>query len=198
MTSKARALPLHVLGIACLALSALSATPTEAQTHMVYRTKFTCGFAPGNIPDSGSLGNVLPVPYREVQPGNYSTVINILNARFNGRDSLINGIDILVEGRPTASLPRFTLDSFSTARIDCNDITGALGAGGFQADGRFVEGFVFLAARDPIPDGSDEPSDLEVSVVYTYGSRRTDSGGTGLGSSIDVEHIAGKLDTILE
>ncbi len=189
MTSKVRALTLRVAAFSCLALFVLSAKPSEAQVEfMVYRAKFTCGFATGNIPDSGNSANVLPVPYREVQPGNYSTVINILNARFNGRESLVDGA-VLVEGRPVASLSSFTMTSYSTVRIDCNDITSALAAGGFQADGRFVEGFVQIAARDLL--GSSEPSNLEVSAVYTYGSRRTDTGGTGLGSSIDVERIQG-------
>lgn len=192
MISKIPDLALRVFGIACLALFALSAMPSEAQTPMmVFRVKFTCGFAPGNIPDSGSFATVLPVPYREVQPGNYSTVINILNARFNGRDSQV-GASILVQGRPVASLSAFTLTSFSTVRIDCDDITGALAEDGFQADGRFVEGFIQVTARDPIIGAPDEPSDLEVSAVYTYGSRRTDTGGTGLGSSIDIERIVGK------
>jgi hypothetical protein len=136
---------------------------------------------------------VLPVPYREVQPGNYSTVVNVLNARFTGQVSLVE-VSFLVEGRISTGLPTLTLDPSTTSRlasIDCGDITGALAAGGFQPDGRFVEGFVEIAARD---QNQNVGSDLEVSSIYTYGSRRTDGSGTGLGASIDVEHIEGKAE----
>jgi hypothetical protein len=192
MVSKVPRLALRAAGIVCLVLVAAGAVPAEAQSNfMVYRAKFTCGFAGGNIPDSGSAANVLPVPYREVQPGNYSTVINILNSRLNGQTSEVD-IFIFVQGRPTASLPDLTLETFTTsshARIDCDDITSALAADGFQADGRFVEGFIMLRAQD---ESQNEGSELEVSAVYTYGSRRTDGTGTGLGSSIEVERIEGK------
>lgn len=189
-----RSLLLSCAGFVCLISLALSATPAEAQANfMVYRAKFACGFAPGNVPDSGSNANVLPVPYREVQPGNYSTAINVLNARLSGQAS---EVDVLVfaEGRPTGFLPEFTLDPFTASgqiSLDCDDITGALAAGGFQADGRFVEGFVMLMARD---ENLNQGSELEVSAVYTYGSRRTDGTGTGLGSSIDVEQVEGKAE----
>jgi hypothetical protein len=191
MTPKARAFILHV-GIVCVTLFTLSATSAEAQTNfVVYRAKFVCGFAPGNVPDSGSSASVLPAPYREVQPGSYSTVVNILNARLNGQASRLDGY-VFVHGRATAFLPASILVPFDTSshsRIDCDAITSALVAGGFQADGRFVEGFVMLRARDQLQNLG---SDLEVSVVYTYASRRTDANGTGLGSSIDVERIEGK------
>ncbi len=202
MTSTTRRFPVFVLALAGLALLALSATPTQAQTElMVWRIKFTCGFAAGNIPDSGSNANVLPVPYREVQPGNYSTAINILNHRFlRQRDALVGNMQVFTQGRAAASIPSFTLAQFSTARLDCNDITTALATVGFQADGRFVEGFIVITARDQaaFPGDHSQPSELEVSVVYSYGSRRSDNGGTGLGSSMTVENIAGKLDTIPE
>jgi hypothetical protein len=101
-------LALRAAGIACLVLVAAGAAPAEAQSNfIIYRAKFTCGFAGGNIPDSGSAASVLPVPYREVQPGNYSTVINILNARLSGQTSEVD-IFIFVQGRPTASLPDLT------------------------------------------------------------------------------------------
>ena len=191
MNPKARALILHV-GIVCLTLFTLSAIPAEAQTSfMVYRAKFVCGFAPGNVPDSGSLANVLPTPYREVQPGGYSTAINVLNSRLNGQPARLDGF-VMVHGRSTAFLPASILVPFDTtshSRIDCDAITNALAASGFQADGRFIEGFVVLRARDQF---QNQGSDLEVSVVYTYASRRTDANGTGLGSSIDVENIVGK------
>jgi hypothetical protein len=181
--------PVRIVCLALLALLAWGATAARAQTDfMVYHAKFTCGFAGGQIPDSGSQASVLPVPYREVQPGNYSTAINILNARFNGRDSFVN-VAILTEGRPSTFIPSFTMTSFTTVSIDCDDITARLATVGFQNDGRFVEGFVKISARD---QAVSEGSDLEVSAVYTYGSRRSDNAGTGLGSSIDVEHIVGK------
>lgn len=190
----ARRRVLLLAGFVCLISLALCAGPAEAQANfMVYRAKFASGFAPGNVPDSGSNANVLPVPYREVQPGNYSTVINVLNARLSGQASEVDVL-IFAEGRPTSFLPELTLDPFTTsgqASIDCDDITGGLAEDGFQADGRFVEGFVMLTARD---QNANLGSDLEVSAVYTYGSRRTDGSGTGLGASIDVEHIEGKAE----
>jgi hypothetical protein len=128
-----------------------------------------------------------------VQPGSYSTVINILNARFNARDSRVSS-SILVEGFPTVAGPGFTMQTFSTtshARIDCAAIASALATRGFQADGRFVEGFVMVMARDAL---QNEGSDLEVAAVYTYGSRKSENNGTGLGSSLQVERIQGRLE----
>jgi len=185
--------------IACLALLtllALGAAAARAQNGdvMVYRMKFTCGFAGGNIPDSGSQASVLPVPYREVQPGNYSTAINILNAQFSAHDASIVA-QVFTEGRPTPNLPSFTLTSSTAVTIDCADITSRLATVGFNNDGRFVEGFVMFIADDTV--GNQRPN-LEVDVVYTYGSRRTDNSGTGLGSSMQVQRIEGSPETVPE
>lgn len=185
----------RIAGLVVLTLLALGAGAARAQTDvMVYRMKFTCGFAGGNIPDSGSQASVLPVPYREVQPGNYSTAINLLNSRFGGFDASVSG-QVFTKGRPSVVLTGFTMPAFSANTIDCGDITSRLATVGFQNDGRFVEGFVQLIAREP---SVDLRAQLEVAAVYTYGSRRTDNGGTGLGSSLQVERIQGSPEVIPE
>jgi hypothetical protein len=83
-----------------------------------------------------------------------------------------------------------TLQPFQVNTINCDDIAQILAAQrGFQADGRFVEGYVVISTRlvNPLL------MTLDVTSAYSYAVQKVDNSGTGLGSSLQVLRIEPRL-----
>jgi hypothetical protein len=166
-------------------LALMAAGPTAAQINtQVYAVKFLCGFSDGRVPKINDP-TPLPAPYLAVEPGNYGTVINIINLNFQGTSTSVSAT-VLTESSGQASLGGTILSPFQVHTIDCVAITHILSLlRGFPADGRFIEGYVRLDA--------DEVPPLDVTVAYSYALQKADSTGIGLGSSLQVVHVEPRL-----
>ena len=168
----------------------------------LYPAKFLCGFVTGF---SEFQSNVLaPIPrYGELEPGHYSTVLNLLNASRQTQQNI--QVHAVVQGESPVLVSSITLEPFHTHKVTCFDIVNELDAiipGGAQ--GQLIEGFVYVLRNKDV---------LDIEGVYTYASKDmyvlggiayfdtiaefggsieaagAGAGGLGLGASIDVVKI---------
>ncbi|HEY0553520.1 MAG TPA: hypothetical protein VGG20_04595 [Thermoanaerobaculia bacterium] len=155
-------------------LALISAAPAAAQTPnvRVYAVKFLCGSADSHGAPA----------YRAVEPGNYGTIINITNLTFTSFSVNLNQ-SATVQGMDGVALPNVTLQPGQVSTVDCAAIAQALaGHGGFQADGRFVEGYVLLTHY--INQIDPAVLSLDVTAAYSYSGLKADTG-----ASLQVVHI---------
>ena len=120
-----------------------------------------------------------------MEPGNYATVINITNLSLANTSANVSR-SVRVEGLAQVSLGTVVLQPFQVNTVNCDDIAQVLAAQrGFQADGRFVEGYVVIGTRlvNPLL------MTLDVQGAYSYAVQKVDNSGTGLGSSLQVLRI---------
>ena len=187
-------------GLSVLALSLVCARPLAAQEipdSDVYAAKFTCGFVPGTLPTSTDpTPPAAQVVYRDVQPGAYSTVFNIVNLlKATGGTTTPFNLSIHVAGLGTTSYTFATLFNLPfgdnvgapvshTLKYGCPDITQRLTQSfpSFVAGGAYVEGYLEIAANNE----PTRPALLDVSVTHTYTERNATA---GVGSSIQIEHL---------
>jgi hypothetical protein len=162
--SLVRLLPLFVL---------MSAAPAAAQVTpnvQVYAVKFLCG----------AVDTHAAPPYRAVEPGNYGTIINVTNlSQANASVNLFQSAR--VAGLQGVGLANVTLQGGQVSTVDCGTIAQALAQVGFQADGRFVEGYVTIShyiTADPAI------LSLDVTAAYSYSGLKADTG-----ASLQVVHI---------
>lgn len=142
-------------------------TQTQAQTtrgdRLVYPAKFVCGFATGNVPLMREE-DPFPAPYEDLKPGNYATVVNILNLAIVSPQ-----INVLASVEGIAGTPRvdtLRLSQLQTRRIGCVDIIPAL-AGSIPGglNGAVIEGYLLVS----VPASAQDI--LEVQAVYTYATK---------------------------
>lgn len=175
--------------LAIAATVALSASAFAQSTATVYSGKFACGTISGTLPNStDTTPPAAQVIYRDTQPGSYSTVMNILHTPYTPPDtsqlSSMN-LSIVVEGLGATTFNLGFLP-FTSKKIGCPLITQRLAQAfpAFVADGRFVEGYLHLRVTS-----GGQPEFQDVSILYTSAIRM---GTTGVGSSMQVEHLVGK------
>ena len=151
-TSKWKIFPL-------LLLAATLAGETLLAQQPVFIVKFVCGFEQGNVPFLFNP-NPLPLPYEDLKPGNYATVINFFN--FGNQQENIVSL-AFAEGLNTGLPPGLLSPPFTTNSLDCTDITAALNVvnGGILV-GQSIEGYLMLV---PLT------ANLKVTAVYTFESQ---------------------------
>jgi hypothetical protein len=156
------------------ALLALTVAPTAAQVPanvQMYAVKFLCGTADRPVS-----------PYRAVEPGNYGTIINVTNLSL-ANVSVNLQRSARVEGQQSVALPNGApLQAGEVQTVDCGAIVQALAQRGFQADGRFVEGYVMLSYYTNQVDPAI--LSLDVTAAYSYSGQKADTG-----ASLQVVHI---------
>ena len=132
---------------------------------ITYPAKFVCGYQPGNLPFLND-GNVQPGPdsYEMVKPGNYATVVNILN--LNTTVQPVTPFIILTDladapglPAPQVALPVLNLAFATAVRFDCQDIANAILAAGGTVNGNVIEGYLTLSTSN---------ARFTVDAVYTY------------------------------
>ena len=149
-------------------LALLSAVPAAAQvpTNMqVYAVKFLCGAADTHGAPA----------YRAVEPGNYGTIINVTNLSLaNASVNLFQGARVV--GMQGVGLANVTLQAGQVSTVDCGAIAQALTQVGFQADGRFVEGYVMISYYT----NQIDPAilSLDVTAAYSYSGLKADTGAS--------------------
>jgi hypothetical protein len=155
-------------------LALLSAAPAAAQVTpnvQVYAVKFLCGAADAHAAP----------PYRAVEPGNYGTIINVTNlSQANASVNLFQSAR--VAGLQGVGLANVTLQAGQVSTVDCGAIAQALAQVGFQADGRFVEGYVTISYYT----NQIDPAilSLDVTAAYSYSGLKADTG-----ASLQVVHV---------
>src|SRR5436305_6478143 len=138
----------HLPAGAALLLVIFSNAPLAADSS-VYSTKFACGTVTGTLPTvTDPTPPAAQTIYRQVEPGSYATVLNILHAPYTPPNTVQLAsvhISIVVEGLGETSLDRGFLP-FTTRKIGCPEITQQLAQAfpSFTADGRFVEGYLHV------------------------------------------------------
>jgi hypothetical protein len=130
-----------------------------AQTFVEYTAKFVCGLA--------AAGNSM------VQPGTYSTTINIHNPHddmFSQQPSttfLKKAVQSLPEGKqmlPPSGFVKDTLNNDFAEEVDCTIIRSLLGIPGTA----FIEGYVvIISPPTPNPLGGFFTNELDVTGIYT-------------------------------
>ncbi len=176
--------------MAAIAGTFLFAAAASAQTTAtVYSGKFACGTVSGTLPNStDATPPAAQVIYRDVQPGSYSTVMNIVHTPYTPPDTsqlASMNLTILVEGLGATTF-NLGFAPFTEKKIGCPIITQHLAQAfpAFVADGRFVEGYLHLRVTS-----GGQPEFQDVSILYSSAVRM---GTTGVGSSMQVEHLVGK------
>jgi len=174
-----------------LLLLLVFALPLAAQsTATVYSGKFACGTVSGNLPNAtDSTPPPAQTIYRDVEPGSYATVLNILHAPYTPPNQVQLAsmqLSIVVDGLGATTFNLGFLP-FTTKKIGCPEITQKLAQAfpSFLADGHFVEGYLHLRNVS----GGDDPAFQDVSILYTYALR---VGSAGVGSSMHVQHLEGR------
>jgi hypothetical protein len=166
----------------------LTSSSVAAQaTATVYSGKFACGTVSGNLPNA--TDNTPPAAltiYRDVEPGSYATVLNILHAPYTPPNQVQLAsmqLTILVDGLGQTTF-NLGFQPFTTKKIGCAEITQKLAQAfpAFVADGRFVEGYLHLRNVS----GGNNPAFQDVSILYTYALR---VGNSGVGSSMHIQHL---------
>jgi len=155
MTTIAKQIPI-LLVLLALALGGMIAS---AQTFVQYTAKFACGVA--------ASGNSM------VQPGTYSTTINIHNPHddmFSQQPSttfLKKAVQSLPEGqqqRPPSGFAKDNLVNDYAEEVDCTIIRTLLGITGTS----FIEGYVvIISPPTPNPAGGYFTNELDVIGIYT-------------------------------
>lgn len=163
--SLVRLLPLLVL---------MSAAPAAAQVPanvQVYAVKFLCG----------AVDTHAAPPYRAVEPGNYGTIVNVTNLSLaNSTANLAQSARVV--GLPPVALANVALQAGQVSTVDCGAIAQALSQAGFQADGRFVEGYVMISYY--INQIDPAILSLDVTAAYSYSGLKADTG-----ASLQVVHV---------
>jgi hypothetical protein len=161
--------PLAALLVLASAVPGTAQVPTNVQ---VYAVKFLCGSADAR-PAS---------PYRAVEPGNYGTIINVTNLSLANVSVNLNQ-SARVAGLQSVALPNAAVQAGQVQTVDCGVIVQALAAqAGFQADGRFVEGYVTISYYT----NQIDPAilSLDVTAAYSYSGQKADTG-----ASVQVVHV---------
>jgi hypothetical protein len=166
--------------IAAHSAAAQGVPPNE----QVFAAKFLCGFTDGRVARLNDP-TPLPAPYRAVEPGNYATVLNVTSIGFSGASTVIQR-SVHVEGLDVVGLDGVVMPAGKVSTTNCTEITQKLAqVRGFQNDGRFVEGYVYVSS------GLSDPAllSLDVTAAYSYAVLNA----TGLGSSLQVVRIEPRL-----
>jgi hypothetical protein len=130
----------------------------------VYAVKFLCGTV-----------DRVASPYRAVEPGNYGTIINVNNLSLaNATVNLFQSAR--VAGMQSVALPEGPLPAGEVRTVDCGAIVQALAQRGFQADGRFVEGYVMISYYTNQIDPA--VLSLDVTAAYSYSGQKADTGAS--------------------
>ena len=205
-----------------LVLSALVLTTIPAQAQSIdffrlYPVKFVCGYEQGDIPIAS---NDKPGKYEELKPGNYATVINILNATISEKTVYI----YVARANDTLRfMTAISIPALQTRKIGCPHIARTIG----ESSGRAFEGMVELFATNdhfevwsvltyatleaferhrvygfndkdqtisPIRSEGSGPASLPGPVLAgSTDVAGSGAGGMGLGGSIDVEEVPPRL-----
>jgi hypothetical protein len=161
--------PLAALLALAAAVPAAAQVPANVQ---VYAVKFLCGSADARAAS----------PYRAVEPGNYGTLVNVTNLSLANVSVNLHR-SVRVEGLQSVALPNAAaLQAGQVQTVDCGAISQALAQLGFQADGRFVEGYVMLSYYT----NQIDPAllSLDVTAAYSYSGQKADTG-----ASLQVVHV---------
>jgi hypothetical protein len=148
-------------------LALLSVAPAAAQVPanvQMYAVKFLCGTV-----------DRVASPYRAVEPGNYGTIVNVNNLSLaNATVNLFQSAR--VAGMQSVGLANVTLQAGQVSTVDCAAIVQALAQVGFQADGRFVEGYVMISYYS----NQIDPAilSLDVTAAYSYSGQKADTGAS--------------------
>lgn len=136
-----------------------STVPASAQLFS-YPAKFVCGYELGDVrllSDDSPLHH----EYEHLKPGNYATLINLLNNTLVDQTITIFAVTQETNGQfPGATFP---LASFATLRIGCPEIAAVL-APIFPVPltGQVIEGYALIVANT---------ANLRVDDVFTYSSK---------------------------
>ena len=146
----------------------------ETTGEFVYPAKFVCGSIAGE--EGAHLKSAGEEP--PVKPGNYATIINLLNPTrdevevvFRGSVAVGGGLDGQVSSQSS-----LVLGPNQAKKLSCQDIAEVFGDEGLAA--QFLDGFVTIQTN----------RNIAVSGVYTAKTveTRSDREGVGSGESIDV------------
>lgn len=151
---------LPILALLSVASAAAQVTPNV----QMYAVKFLCGTV-----------DRVTSPYRAVEPGNYGTIINVNNLSLaNVTVNLAQSAR--VAGLPGVALANVALPASQVSTVDCGAIVQALSQVGFQADGRFVEGYVTISYYT----NQIDPAilSLDVTAAYSYSGQKADTGAS--------------------
>ena len=162
---------------AAILISVLFPALAGAQTSSVWFAKFVCGYQTGNVP---LLNNPNPpidnTTYEELKPGNYATVVNIVNTSLNQETVFVNAM--VTTGDPVTTSLNFPVAAQpvlgllpapgigSNMRVGCPAVVAAMIANGAPppTPGGIVEGhFVIFAGSGG--------ANLQVDAVYTFESQ---------------------------
>lgn len=151
------------LGLALILLAGLATEATAQPVAQVYPVKFVCGYETGDVP---LLSNPDPFPhkYEELKPGNYATLINVLNVDFTVQQLSFTPA-VVIDGLGPIGFPvATTLAPLELDQIGCPEILSAL-TPFLPAPpvGEVFEGYVVLIVPPNDP--------LQVDAVYTYESK---------------------------
>ena len=160
LSSSAVALRPLALGFLLLGLVFALAGPAFAQpVAQVYPAKFVCGFERGDVPLL-SADTPFPHKYEELKPGNYATLINILNVDFSIAQQSFTPA-VVIDGLGPIGLLTRTLTPLQMTQVGCPEIMAGLTP--FLPAlpvGEVFEGYVTIITTPNDP--------LQVDTVFTF------------------------------
>lgn len=135
------------------------AEPAAAQLFS-YPAKFVCGFELGDVRLLSDT-SPLQLEYEQLKPGNYATLINLLNNTLT--DQTVTAFLVTQETNGQFPGATFPLASFSTFRFGCPEIAAILGPiFPVPLTGQVIEGYAVFVANTP---------NLRVDDVFTFESK---------------------------
>ncbi len=155
-----------ILGLALALVLIVGVVPAFGQAvAQVYPVKFVCGYQIGDVPllsDPSPL--TPPKPYEELKPGNYATLINIINTDFTTVNQSFTPAFVIEGVGPISSALIRTLAPLATTKVGCPEILRTLTPFLPTAPiGQVFEGYALFVTTPNDP--------LQIDVVYTYESK---------------------------